>query len=142
MASGKTEGYTAAMRKSLLIVVATVMGAGVQGGFFLLATHEYYAALPPLASYNNLMPGLGETVATGAGGLLGALGGAIAASFRGRASWWFPILNSAMLGAFMAVTEIGRAEHPAFAVVALTAAGGFAGWIVAYLGKKISGWTS
>ena len=44
-----------------------------------------------------------------------------------------------MLGAFTAETEIHRAAHPALALAAMSAAGGFAGWIVAYLGKSIAG---
>ena len=130
------------MRKAFKIVAAAVVGLGVQGFFFSMAVHAYYAALSPLAPYNNLMPGLGEAISAVAGGVVGAICGAIAAGFRGRASWWCPIILAAFLGAWTAMTEIHRTTHPALAVTAMSAASAFAGWVVAYLGKKIDGQVS
>ncbi len=126
------------MHKALRVVAAAVVGAVAQGAFFLMATNVYYHSLPRLAEVNPLA-GLGESICAFAGGLLGALGGAIAAGFHGRASWWIPVLMAAMLGAYVAATEIQRAQHPALALAALTVAGGVAGWIVARLGKMVSG---
>lgn len=121
-----------AMSRTAHIAAAAVGGMFVQALLFYFIAGHFYDALP-----QGMMPGVGAMVMILGGGLLGAFGGAIAAGFRGRASWWIPILLPTALGAFMVMTEIDSVPTPPFVFACVGAACAFAGWLVAILGKRI-----